>query len=326
MPDEPIAPAGTGGHFESPDRAFTITWNAPWVQEEEDIEEAVMLWNGASSVLIRTLPILLEDCPRWMDDREAERADAGGILDLQLAPEEREEEGGVLSRRSIVSTYRLSRDGDLVTSLRECRRMPDGSALSITHTAFADEYEGQAQEREALLAGLSLTTGSAPVDETVNPERPDEQNRTEVTEPAPDEPATVEPQCVGMEEWVTDTRSRLDRILELRTEALTMPKEIYLEFLGETAGNMAAMASLQAKGPVPPIAAEANEQVISMLGLIEDSAVTQYGLGINPTGNATETSRELKDAMDKADEGFEMVVDLQRQAISLAGECGITVD
>jgi hypothetical protein len=129
-----------------------------------------------------------------------------------------------------------------------------------------------------------------------------------------------------MDVWVTDTRARLDGILELRTEALTMPKEIYLEFLGETAGNMAAMASLQARGPIPPVAAEANERVISMLGLIEESAVTQYGLGINPSGNVTETNRTLVEALDQADEGFEMVVDLQRQVISLAGECGITVD
>ena len=324
-PDASIEPVGSGGRFESPNGDFSITWDAQWAQDEEDIEEAVSLWNGASSVLISTLPVLQEDCPQFVDNLQRQRADVGGILDLQFAPEEREEEGGVLSRRSIVYTYRLQSLGDWVTTWRECRRMLDGSALSIQHSALADEYESQVPEREALLAGLSLSTGRAPDGEVTVTPQGEEQDRTDVAEPTPAEPPALDPKCAGMKEWVTDTRARLDRILELKDEALTVPPAIFIEFLAKFGGNMAAMATLQERGPIPPAAVDANDRVISMLGLLEESAVIQYELGISPSGNVTETQRSLAEALKKADKGYAMVFDLQREVLSLAGECGLPV-
>jgi hypothetical protein len=163
---------------------------------------------------------------------------------------------------------------------------------------------------------VSLTTATLP------PAAPSIEPIPTLPPPPTAAPATPDPTCAGIADWVAGTEARLTRIGEALSDLNAIAGRYdlngYLSGLASLEGELSVMAAQQAEGPVPAAVGEVNAVAIATYGTFADAARRIYE-SLTTSVDVGSYSR----AMTRYDEATKLMADVQRTMGELKGRCGV---
>ena len=336
------------GTYSSPRYGFSVTWDPTWQRVDDPPPEGVdriTLDDGLNTIQIAGYHSEAGDAAScvaaWEDSLFAGVRDGsvGDLAPLQGADGTRVA-GGDAAHAWAAYSYLHQPLTTETADYRECWSLADGTMVELGHVAFIDDYEAGVLGRQAIVATLVLPDVPAPAsqgpevvpapEEVPSPEvvPPEDVSSTEVVPPPEDVPpedvpppeATLDPACDGVPAWVDATRGRLDRIVDLQTEADAFVTDGdvdgYVASVGRFAGEVRELLAGQQSDLVPDLALSANEDAIETFGHYIDAGETLYSH--IKVAASTGTYQRFLDAIGAANEGAGSV---RTQLGELSGRC-----